>query len=178
MVASRNTVHDFARRTLANLNSIERLACEDGDKYFEVTQLINSAIGLLIFPKEADYNSVPETKLCDLPTKVNLPKILHGKLPEENLRQLVRYLRNGFAHYNVEFVNDNNIIKGVYIRNVSGGGADWVAYTSIDDLKALLKFIAQKLIDATERAPNQETLADLEKSLGKELRIISREGIS
>ncbi len=178
MVTSRNTVHDFARRTLKNLEAIEEMARKDPNDYFEVTQLINSAIGLLIFPKEVDYDSIPEIALDNLPMEIPLPKILHGRLPKDNLRELVRYLRNGFAHYNVEFENFNNQIVGVYIWNGEGGGVDWVAYTSVDDLRKLLIFTANKLINATKKSQNISALEQLERQLKVNLRLISREGIN
>ena len=40
------TVRHFAERTLKNLKTIDDLSKEAPKKYFEVTQLVNSAIGL------------------------------------------------------------------------------------------------------------------------------------
>ncbi len=175
MVAARNTVYDFARRTLKNLEAIEICSVTDPEKCFEVTQLINSAIGLLIFPKEADYNSIPQTSLSTVACEVALPKVLHGSLPEDNLRKLITYMRNGFAHYNVEFENYNNVIKGIYIWNDNGRGVDWVAYISIEDLKNLLLYFAKRLTKATEKLADSTPLDDLEQKIGKNLRIVSQE---
>lgn len=42
---------DFAKRTRANLEFIEQ-AKPSGDQVFEVTQLVNSLLGLLVFSRE------------------------------------------------------------------------------------------------------------------------------
>lgn len=54
-----DVVKDFAERTLVNLRQIESLS-ESGYEAYEVTQLINSLLGLLIFPKERFHESIPE----------------------------------------------------------------------------------------------------------------------
>lgn len=175
MVASRNTVYDFIRRTEQNLETIESGALAGKTRHYEVTQLINSAIGLLLFPKEAVFSAIPETPLSEL-RNVNLPKVLHGKLPEDNLRQLIRYLRNGFAHYNVHFHNDNNIIKGMYIWNVlPRGSVDWVVYTSMKDLRNLMEIAAKEFKNITKNRNDEDPLPNLERILGKPIRLISRE---
>ncbi len=173
----RNTVYDFIRRTKANLVAIENGAEKKQEDFFEVTQLINSVIGLLMFPKEAVYNLIPETSLEEF-KEINFPKILHGKLPKNNFRELVRYLRNGFAHYNVYFENHNNIIKGLYIWNIPPDApADWVVYISIPDLRELLELAEKEFKKVTKKGPKDDALDRLEKSLGKRLRITSLEGL-
>lgn len=175
MVASRNTVFDFIRRTEQNLETIESGAAAGKAGHYEVTQLINSAIGLLFFPKESVFNTIPQTPLSEI-RNVNLPKILHGKLPKDNLQQLIRYLRNGFAHYNVYFENYNNTIKGIYIWNISSeGGVDWVAYTSIGDLRSLMMTAAKEFKKITKSREDDDALSRLEKRLGKSIRLTSRE---
>jgi hypothetical protein len=70
-VEYKKLIRDFAVRTRANLTRIYDLAAlEDGKEpesrtVFEVTQLINSMLGLLVFPKEA-YEGIPSTPISDL----------------------------------------------------------------------------------------------------------------
>jgi hypothetical protein len=174
MVASRNTVFDFIRRTEQNLETIESGAATGRAKHYEVTQLINSAVGLLFFPKEDIFDTIPQTPLSEI-RNVNLPTILHGKLPDDNLRELIRYIRNGFAHYNVYFDNCNNIINGIYIWNITRRKVvDWVAYTSVEDLKSLMLTAAKEFKKITERKEDDDALSRLEKRLGKRIRLISR----
>ena len=48
-----DVIADFAKRTEANLQTIRRLAKEGGaTPAFEVTQLVNSMLGLLVFPQQ------------------------------------------------------------------------------------------------------------------------------
>lgn len=43
-------VRDFAERTRKNLKAIERLLADNQDVY-ETTQLVDSMLGLLVFPR-------------------------------------------------------------------------------------------------------------------------------
>jgi len=53
-------IKDFAERTKQNLDVIEELQ-QDGSEVFETTQLINSCLGLLIFPREEYLDKIPKT---------------------------------------------------------------------------------------------------------------------
>ena len=46
-----SVIRDFAERTRKNLRAIEDLQAKGGEAY-EVTQLVNSMLGLLVFPRE------------------------------------------------------------------------------------------------------------------------------
>ena len=58
-------VRDFARRTKANLLAIERLSAS-GEEVYEVTQLVNSMLGLLVLPQQEFVDRIPETPLEQL----------------------------------------------------------------------------------------------------------------
>ena len=77
---------DFAKRTRANLEFIEA-AEKDGQSVFEVTQLANSLLGLLIFPKERYMDSIPNTPLAELVSN-GWPdiKTTYGQLQQDTLR--------------------------------------------------------------------------------------------
>jgi hypothetical protein len=78
-VEYKKLIRDFAVRTRANLTPIYELAALEDAKepesrtVFEVTQLINSMLGLLVFPKEA-YKGIPPTPISDL-EKGGYPRI-------------------------------------------------------------------------------------------------------
>jgi hypothetical protein len=57
-------VKDFAERTMANLKTIERMH-QDGRPVFETTQLINSCLGLLVFPQQTYVDSIPKLSLME-----------------------------------------------------------------------------------------------------------------
>lgn len=137
-------VIDFARRTRSNLEFIEA-AERRGESVFEVTQLANSLLGLLVFPREQYMRSIPDTSLREL-AEQGWPNIrsTHGELKEDTLKQLMRMLRNGIAHCNVEFIADErSAITGLTIWNTDKRGhRTWEATLMIDDLRSIaLKFV-------------------------------------
>ncbi len=146
---------DFAQRTRANLEFIEA-AEQDGKSVFEVTQLANSMLGLLVFPRENYTKNIPETPLSDLVNQ-GWPEIhtTLGKLPKDNLRQLMRMLRNSIAHCNVEFVADtDSVITGIRLWNsITRNGRKsktWQTELSIADLRTIaFKFI--ELIEGSKK---------------------------
>ena len=58
-------VSDFATRTRENLSVIRALQ-HQGQKVYEVTALMNSMLGLLVFPQQSYVQAIPETPLSEL----------------------------------------------------------------------------------------------------------------
>ena len=114
-------VRDFADRTKKNLNLLREIQANSPDReIFEVTQLVNSMLGLLVFPQQSYVKSIPEVPLSQLREKGwPVPRIV-GEYPQvKDLNQLVRYLRNAIAHFNVRFlVDDQRQINGLQVWNV------------------------------------------------------------
>ncbi len=54
-------VRDFADRTRKNLDFIEA-----NQPDFEITQLVNSCLGLITFPRQVCFDNIPETPLNKL----------------------------------------------------------------------------------------------------------------
>jgi hypothetical protein len=50
---------EFISRTEKNLRAVEKLS-QDGESVYEVTQLINSLLGLLVYPRERFFETIPE----------------------------------------------------------------------------------------------------------------------
>ena len=103
-----DVIRDFALRTRKNLEAIDVLAANHG-KVFEITQLINSLLGLLVFPQQKYVDSIPKTPLTELErTGWPIPRV-RGKFEQvQDLNQLIRYLRNAVAHFNIVFIDDTN----------------------------------------------------------------------
>jgi hypothetical protein len=145
---------DFAKRTRANLEFIERAA---DPNVYEVTQLFNSMLGLLVFPQQSYMDRIPETPLHDL-VNSGWPAIkVTGPALCTNLQHLIRMLRNGVSHCNVEFMADElKQITGLRIWNHKGGnwrnGKNWEAELSIEDLRT----IAFKFIELMESEVNPQ----------------------
>lgn len=144
----KDLVKDFAKRTRANLALI-RTAAKAGQEAYEVTQLINSMLGLLVFPQQEFHEKIPETKLSDL-EKAGwpIPRVL-GDYPQvANLKELARYLRNGIAHFNLRFTETGGHVDGLIIWNVPPGGKkNWEAELKIEELEGITDRFAQLLLE-------------------------------
>ncbi len=113
-------VRDFALRTRKNLEAIEALQSLDAG-VFEVTQLINSMLGLLVFPQQEYVESIPKTPLEELRRDGwPIPRVTGEFQQVTDLNQLVRYLRNAVAHFNIVFIGDGeNNIKVLRVWNMA-----------------------------------------------------------
>ena len=143
-------MQDFARRTLHNLEFIEKNAASG--EVFEATQLINSLLGLLVFPQQEFYDQIPDSPLAEL-EKQGWPRIhASGQLPElpadaNTLNGLLRYLRNSIAHFNIAFLADeNNQLHGIRVWNHENGRRtnpkNWEAEISLEELRSLIRKFA------------------------------------
>lgn len=138
-----HVVKDFAKRTKHNLELIEQHRTHGGEAY-EVTQLINSCLGLLVLPQQSYMDSIPETSIKELVEMGWVIPEVHGDYPQvENLKQLIRYMRNAIAHFNVKFISDSeDRIQTIKVWNINRGKKTWEATLGLDELKSLLyKFI-------------------------------------
>jgi hypothetical protein len=140
-----DVVADFARRTQVNLRAVESLRAE-GREVFEVTQLINSMLGLLVFPREDFVAKIPKISLELLQTRAwPVPKMRPGFAQAADLAELVRYLRNAISHFNIEFIGDDQkeirIIR-VWNRDRTGTKT-WEADLGLNELRG----IAERFID-------------------------------
>ncbi len=83
-------VRDFAQRTRKNLQALRTLQKSNPEmEVYEVTQLMNSMLGLLVFPQQQYINRIPETPLDQLTSQGwPIPEV-SGNYPQvENLNQL------------------------------------------------------------------------------------------
>lgn len=143
----KNVVRDFAERTRKNLDMLRRLQNENPDlEIYEVTQLVNSLLGLLVFPQQSYFNSIPETPLEELVDQGwPVPEVI-GPYPQaKDLKELVRYLRNGIAHFNIKFqVDGSGEISGLELWNrPPRGKINWRARYSLDEVE----LITEKFLD-------------------------------
>jgi hypothetical protein len=138
-------IRDFAARTRKNLRVIEDLH-KQGLEVYEATQLINSTLGLLVFPQQEYVDRIPETPLDEL--RQNgwpVPRCRMGSDRVQNLNQLIRYLRNAVAHFNIAFIDDGQgqvHLLRVWNENPAGVKT-WEAELSVSDLRG----IAERFID-------------------------------
>ena len=137
-----NVVKDFAERTKRNLENIRKTSQNESQtKVCEVTQLLNSMLGLLVFPPQQYFETIPKVPLSDLEAK-GWPKIKQSPdfpNPVCTLDRLMRYLRNAVAHFNMKFLtNESRQISGICVWNTNSEGQRiWMAELSIKDLEKI-----------------------------------------
>jgi hypothetical protein len=117
-MADRDSNTGFGMRTMKNLAYIEKARKADEDVHV-VTQLVNSLIGLVVFPQQRKgLIAIEDQKLKDLEAS-GWPKftpIYCAKTkPCNTLKELMRHLRNAVTHGQLEFSSDSRLLQGVDI---------------------------------------------------------------
>jgi len=97
-----NLTADFAKRTLQNLNYVQEGALRGEAGVYEVTQLWNSLLGLIVLPHEHVINRLPMIPMNELSPQ-GWPLLTTAGDEPPSVQALVRCLRNAVAHFNVEF---------------------------------------------------------------------------
>lgn len=133
-------------RTEKNLQAIKNLR-KQSTEVFEVTQLINSLLGLLVYPRERIIEKVQEISWEMMKREGwPLPTGINAQVP--NLEQLVRHMRNSLVHLNFELLQSQGEIVGM--RFFSRPGRDnWVGEYEIDQLE---EFVFM-LLDQIKKVP-------------------------
>lgn len=100
---------DFLKRTQINLNNYT------GD--YEVTNLINNCLGLIVIPKELIINRLADYTFSDEDKKFGITKlnIKHETKENYELKNVLRHIRNGLAHGRIEQESTDNTITGLRI---------------------------------------------------------------
>jgi len=143
-------VVDFAKRTAKNLETLRQLKQSQPDaEIYEVTQLINSMLGLLVFPKEKDFKfpCIGFKKLEASGWVIPQPEIGHQV---KNLSEFIRYLRNAIAHCNLEFLSgSDNQICGLRVWNKdmnNNGNITWQATLAITDIEKITNKLLETIL--------------------------------
>jgi hypothetical protein len=152
-----NVIRDFAERTRTNLELVEDHVKRAPGTAFEFTQLVNSMLGLLVFPTERYHSRIPPTPLSDLRESGWPVPVASENLPDPpDLRSFVRYLRNAIAHFNIKFEADGRgQLTGLTVWNRRGGrsaGKTWQATFTAEQLREIThRFIELLLDDESDR---------------------------
>lgn len=147
----KEVIQDFARRTRKNLEVIDQLHAE-GREVYEVTQLVNSTLGLLVFPQQEYVDQIPCTPLEELRRDGwPIPKVTGRFEQARDLNQLIRYLRNAITHFNIKFLGDGqNEIEILRVWNEDRGRKTWEAVLSVSDLRGIAERFIEFLLDEDE----------------------------
>lgn len=160
---SRNDPLGFAKRTLKNLQFIEN-ACSDHNSNPDVhvvTQIVNSMLGLIVFPHASQFDSQAEPifkkvgglELENLDSNLRKWNIQENTYNEkcEILGNLIKHIRNGASHRRMRFSSDSRNPCCVFIEICDQDGKKqkrWKASIRADDLRsfclAFIELLEQK----------------------------------
>lgn len=144
-------VQDFAKRTLSNLESIKQNK-ELSDVY-EVTQLINSLLGLLVFPKEEFWDYIRPVPIANVPHADKIRTLTNeSKTIPADLKALVEVLKHSVAHFNITFKRND---RSTYIEDIviwneyPKGNIKWKAEATVFDLWDFVVVFASGIADGS-----------------------------
>ena len=133
-----NLVKDFFKRTCYNFDLYMEEHCRNPEVYKnEVTMIINSFLGLLVFVQQKhqnDLHSINITRIIDNADYGN-------DKDEKTVLDFFRHLRNSIAHGNCikDFtVDENGQIDSLVFRDYHNKSRTFEAKLSIDDIKDLI----------------------------------------
>ncbi len=138
---------DVMRRSMANLAFVEAHAGPPGP--YEVTQLVNTSLGALAHPFEAMRHNLMSLPLAEA-AALGPPRIDRerpGDSEPTSLGDLIRLLRNGFDHGNLEFLPDGRgQIGALRIWNTTPRGArTWGAVIEVDGMQRFLGLFVESI---------------------------------
>jgi len=125
---------EFIARTQKNLIAIECLK-EKGGEVYEVTQLLNSMLGLLIFPKERRLYEKIQPKSWDTMVEEGWPLPSGDNAHVSDLEELIRHMRNAVAHCKFNLTTDHDEISSIEFRDIPS------FWTGVYDVASLRKFV-------------------------------------
>lgn len=124
-----NFPKDFLVRTKDNLSNYRGS--------YVVTNLINSCLGLIIIPNELLIKKLPNYQFTDNDKSYGITKhnILVNIENNYSLKKVVRGIRNGLAHGNIEQKTTNKEISGIRISNTYNKKTKLTIEFTVDEFK-------------------------------------------
>ena len=141
-----NFEKEFIQRTKENICALEEV-----ESSYDVTQFINSMLGLLIIPKEKHYKQLEDSMI----DSTLLRKVKSRCHPAGDLQYIVRRLRNAVSHGHLKFEaekhSDGTIgdeIKRITFRDEDkiGSGGVFTAKLEVDLLKKFVLAFADAIL--------------------------------
>jgi hypothetical protein len=146
-------IRDVMRRTIANLEFIEHHAGPNGP--YEVTQLLNSFLGALAHPWEAMRNDLLALPLAEAADRgwPMIQKERPSDCDPESLGDLIRLMRNGFAHGNIELLpGKKGEIRALLVwNNNQSGRRTWGAMITVEAARKFLLCFVELIDELHER---------------------------
>lgn len=151
---------DFVERTKTNLKIIQEQS-KHHDEGYEVTQLINSCLGLIVFVNEdksnfeateISYDALVETqKEHAFSFNDSTTLIKYKEFPVTNRdtqKSTLEHIRHSLAHSNIGIIAKNHQIKGITLKNIppwNHGDATWHIAITIEEFQKILDFLTQQI---------------------------------
>lgn len=150
MTAYKDTLACFIERTKINLKTIKDISANDSAQaVFETTQLINSLLGLIVLPQQELFSTIPNTSFDELQKdgwpisflKSSTKKGANNGRYEDNLNNLLRYFRNGIAHFNIKVTEYDGQISGIDICDKKPGDdrPHWNVCLALDEIERIVE---------------------------------------
>ena len=146
---------EFIARTQKNLIAIECLKDKGGEVY-EVTQLLNSMLGLLIFPKERRLYEKIQPKSWDTMVEEGWPLPSEDYSHVSDLEQLITNMRNAVAHCNIELIPEHGEISSIEFKNFRQGDNDrkhplWKGVYDVASLRTFIYMLLEHIQSNSRR---------------------------
>lgn len=147
-------ISGFFQRTMTNLCFVRENAKEDGP--YEATQLVCSFLGAILAwenlardQKTLVRKVIREMEMTSNGTWALLDRDADSTSTPSDHFQELEWIRHGFAHGRISFVNKSGKIVGLHVRN-EWGTTNWGSELTLDQLDELLKKYFE-IADCVER---------------------------
>jgi hypothetical protein len=144
-------IREFFKRTLHNHDTyIEDNRLNKGRYPYDVTQTVNSFLGLVIFLKDAEISFSSELDNFVIAHTPSQWSCLNGnnQVEEKNFKNYLTRLRNAVSHRKIKSIpDDNNEIIAIEFRDGKNGGC-FCTELSIDAIKDLIELLKQNILGA------------------------------
>jgi hypothetical protein len=136
-------ISDFAARTLKNLDFVQERVRNGDTGLYDVTQLWNSLLGLIVLPLETDKSRIPATPMTELES-LGWPRLTANGDDSDSLHNLVKNLRHAVAHANVRFIagSDRQINSVKMWNEYPPGNVRWNGRATVEELDRFVRLIA------------------------------------
>jgi hypothetical protein len=167
---------DLVKRTLANLKTMDDLAANGiALELFEVTQMVNSLLSLLVVPRElGTIEFVGQSKGAHStpngiaswhrgPVQFELTEL--DRKPPQSLKKLLGGLRNSVAHATFEFKEDaEKAICALKFTSCGRTGTPfWAVTFHVGELRNFLFNLGDELLAARTRQTSRSSVSKLHK---------------
>lgn len=142
-------IQKFFVRTLHNLNTYLEDQQVNQDRYpYDVTQTINSFMGLIVFLKDSDIvfsQELEDFVESHLPIQWTCFDGSNG-LEEHNFQNYLKRLRNAVSHRKIKSIPDeNNEIIALEFRDGKSSGC-FCSKLSVESVNLLIKLLSQNIL--------------------------------